>query len=196
MKKRAYIFFALLFVVVSIYGHWYVGLRDNRFALLGYEAKSGWSVGVEHSFFSEKIGFQYFKWLAGYDYYVNSQFVIFGGVYIGTTYSTNFYNTGANIKFFYSPIKWLGVEALINPHYDSDYKYETCWSFYTNWQVFNEVSLLVEYTNVPEYRISEQRIRSGLEFRVNNLSVIPMISIPTEGPIKTMRVLIGMKYKF
>ena len=56
------------------------------------------------------------------------------------------------------------------------------------------MGLIGQYTTVPEYRMSEKRIRAGFIFKDNNLSVSPIMSIPAKKDFKSMRVLVSMDY--
>ena len=55
---------------------------------------------------------------------------------------------------------------------------------------------MAQYTTIPEYRLSEKRVRAGFIFSYKELQVTPMLSIPVGEEIKSMRILCSFQYKF
>ena len=173
----------------------YVGLRDTKYAYAGYQWDSNWHVQLNHSVFIEHLKHQYVSGQGGYEWQ-GSGFELQGDVYFGTTYCGSFYDFGINVGGLYGPVKWLSLRAKLNARYDSGFKYKTCYLLGVDFNVTNQFSLLAQYTTIPEYRMSERRVKAGLRFKVKNLQVCPMLSIPVEGDASTVRVLIGFRYDF
>lgn len=194
--KRVGIVLFLTMVCVVAKAQFYLGLRDNKYALVGYEWSSGWNVQLDHSIFDESFKYQYIRCSGGFQFNDNKYFHISVSPFVGTTYCANFYDVGVNVVGNVFPVKWLGINAEINPRYDSDYGYTTCYMFGTDFRVNKEITILAQYSTIPEYRISEKRIKVGLRFSVKNLMVSPMLSLPIEGNSKTMRILVGCQYHF
>ncbi len=55
---------------------------------------------------------------------------------------------------------------------------------------------LMQYSTVPEYRMKEERCKLGLRFAYGNLSVTPMLSVPTDGEGKHIRLLCSFDFSF
>lgn len=90
----------------------------------------------------------------------------------------------------------FAIDITANPHYDTGADDTTCFAVGTTIHVHKDVALVAHYTTIPEYCLSEKRIRAGLDFKVQKLWVRPELSIPVEGVVKTVRVLCSMGYKF
>lgn len=186
----------LLMGCILVRAQFYIGLRDSKYAVAGYQWDSGWQVQLDQSIFETNLRSQYIRGGGGFQFYHNRYFDFMASAFAGTTYCNNFYDFGARIDGSYLPLKWLELDAGINPRYDSDYGYETTYLVGLKFHINDEIALLSQYSTIPEYRISEKRARLGLEFKVKNLAVAPMISVPVKGNTLNLRILVGLKYEF
>ncbi|MDD6482267.1 MAG: hypothetical protein PUF65_08415 [Lachnospiraceae bacterium] len=194
MKRIVYALIVAIFSICSSKAQYYIGFRDSKYAILGYTIDNKWQLQFDHSVFSEHFKYQYIRISGGYNY-TKGQIGLSANVYGGITYCNSFYDMGAKIYGYYLPLKWFGINAVINPHYDEGYDYKTCYMIGTLFRVTNEFSVLAQFNTIPEYRQSEDRVKIGLSIKVKNLHVSPMISVPTNGNTKTVRVLFGFKYE-
>lgn len=194
--KKILIFALFVSIAFLSYAQWSIGLRDNNYVNVAYELNKKWDFKLEHSVFSEKIAFQYARTNIGYKHQVK-EFMLSGVIYGGTIYNGNFYNAGVNFRTEYQPFNRFKVNAAINPHYDSGYKYTTCYDGGVWFNAYKELSLVGSVSNIPEYRDAETRMYLGLSFEVGPLWVSPRLSIPIDdASIKSRRVLVSMKYEF
>ena len=191
MKRLFFLIVLLLVQFVSPQVH--LSLRDNRYAGVGYLFLDKYDLKLEHSMFPEKLGFQYIRANVESKYTVE-QLMIFYKLYLGMLYNQNFYDVGGNLKLNYNLVDRIDLFADVNPHYDSGYEYETNYGAGANVRLYKGVWLAGQYTTVPEYRMSEKRIRVGFIFKEKNLNVSPVISIPAKKEFKSMRVLVSMDY--
>lgn len=174
-----------------------VGVRDNRHIFGEYLLKGKYQFRLEQSVYSEKIGFQslradvgYTSSIAGLRYY--------GGAYFGSVYNRSYCIAGANINLEYTFFDRLIINGRLNPHYDSTVKYKTCFLAGAGIIITKHIDFLAAYSTIPEYRMSENRIRAGFSFQVSNLEVQPIVSVSVKGndKAKTIRTLFCFKYSF
>lgn len=197
MRLRILFTALLLTVVARGLAQFGVGVRDNRYIYGDFTFARHLEVKLEHSVFSEKFGYQYVRGYFGYkngwnDLTYKTQ------AYFGTTYNGSYYSAGALVKGRYTLVRRLLVDAALNPHYDSDYGYKTCFSAGLGCVITKNIDILAAYTTIPEYRMSEKRVRAGFDFHVKSLSVYPELSIAVDGSSKTksLRALMGFRYQF
>ena len=89
-----------------------------------------------------------------------------------------------------------GLTGVVNPHYDSALDYLTCFTAGTDIHLYKGITFLMQYSTVPEYRMKEERCKLGLRFAYGNLSVTPMLSVPTDGEGKHIRLLCSFDFSF
>lgn len=194
-RRTIFLLLAILAADISASAQFSIGLRDNRFVNVAYKLHGTWDFKLEHSIFSEKPGYQYIRAYAGYGR-------AFGIVrlqatpYFGTTYNGSFYNLGAKAEGKVAIGSRVNVSAAANPHYDSQTGFKMCFSAGASVGIIKELGIFAGYSTIPEYRISEERIRAGLMFRVKGLWAAPSLSIPAKGPFKQFRVLTSLGYTF
>lgn len=114
-----------------------------------------------------------------------------------TTWNRNYQLLSAEVAVMYD-YRRLGLEGGINPRYDSGLDYETCWKAGAKVRITDPIAVRMSYYNIPLYRMSEQRLAGGFEFKVLNLKVAPELSVSMEKDtrLKNMRVLMSMNYDF
>jgi len=190
--KRLFLLIALLLVQFAP-AQVHLSLRDNRYASIGYHFWDKYDLKLEHSMFPEKPGFQYVRANAEANFSVE-QLMISYKLYFGMLYNQNFYDVGGDLKLNYTFINRINLFADVNPHYDSGYESETNYGAGASVRVYKGMGIVGQYTTVPEYRLSEKRIRAGFIFKDDNLSVSPIMSIPAKKDFKSMRVLVSMDY--
>lgn len=173
-----------------------IGLRDSKYAYISYQFKKHYNVKIEHSIYSGKIGTQYIRGILSYDNQMVDKIQFTSDIYYGTPYNTTFYNFGTKVKVKISPIKHFNLYTVLNPHYDSYYHYKTCYIIGTALEINKEIDFFAQYSTIPEYRQNEKRFNSGLNFHVKNITVEPFLSLPLEQPIKSIRVLVNLNYRF
>lgn len=174
-----------------------VGIRNNRFIDVSYLYKDHYSLKIEQSIFAESFGLQYMRGYAAYQTTLGC-FDIKGSAYFGSTFNRLYYSTGASIDVRYRPLRIFFVDGQFNPHYDSGDGYTTCYYGGLGCGLSKNIDVFIGYTNVPEYRMPEKRLNFGFDFHVNNLKVIPRLSLnlsSNAGP-KSLRPLINFEYTF
>lgn len=190
--------FALIMLLwcASAFGQVTLGLRDTHYAQVGYSYQDRWSATLEHSVYSEHMGYQKVRLMLGYKQTFDEKFTININPYASSLWNGDYQDFGvlANAEAKLAPM--FAVDITANPHYDAGADYTTCLAVGTTIQFHKDVALVAHYTTIPEYRLSEKRIRAGLDFKVQKLWVRPELSIPVEGEVKTVRVLCSMRYKF
>ncbi|MCC8038006.1 MAG: hypothetical protein LIP02_07735 [Bacteroidales bacterium] len=177
-----------------------VGLRNNRYIHAGYLFRGHWGAEVEHSVFSETIGYQYVRIGAGYVNNVRGLAFTLAPFW-GTTWNGFFWNCGAFAGARYrlpQGMRWLGVNAMVNPRYDSTIHYDTCWLAGLDFYVNSEICLVADYTTVPQYRVSEKLWRFGVRFTSGRLSVTPRVTMPADGRDRNthLQTLVDFSYQF
>lgn len=173
-----------------------VGLRDSRYACIGYILKDCYNFRVEHSLYSSKIGYQYVRCYLGYRT-VLKNFFLKTDCYFGTTYNRTYQNLGFWAESNYSVVKWLRINVTLNPHYDTYFGFRLCTEEKIEFNVFKDIDFLISHSSIPEYRQSEQRLKTGLNFHVIDcLWVKPVLSFPLTGEMKNFRVLMSFGYTF
>lgn len=180
---------------VSVSAQVFLGLRDNQYVSVGYTYRQFWSVKLEHSVFSQEFSTQYVRFMLGYRH-CGERIGIEVIPYYGTLYNGDFYNVGVEFSGQWRMLRNWGIECTANPHYDSGYDYKTCFMVGTNLHLYKAISAVLQYSTIPEYRMKEERVKFGFEFKVNELCVIPLLSIPIDSSGKNMRVLCNLRYQF
>lgn len=197
MKRCISLLIMMLCLSVS-YAQFSVGMRDNRYVFGQYLLDSHYNFKIEQSIFSEKIGFQTLRAYAGYESSIHDVLDYMAEAYFGAAYNRSYSTTGAIISAKYAFIKRLGIKASLNPHYDSKLGYSTCFLAGAFVGLSKEIDLIAAYTTIPEFRMSEKRIRLGFDFHVSRLTVSPNVSIAagSKQKVKNLRVLVGFSYCF
>ncbi len=173
----------------------YAGLRNNRYISVGYQDRH-WSVGVENTLFIRNLDEQYIRAMGGFRCATGVWGVDFESeAFVGANYKGRFYDMGLKVQLGkeWSRIK---VVAGVMPLYDSMLGYTTCYTVNAACRIIQEASLVLDVTNVPEYRMPEHRIVPGLLFRAKKLWVRPEVSIPLNDNIQFTRVLVSFRYDF
>ena len=125
-----------------------------------------WSVGLENTIFIRHLNEQYIR--------ANGTFRYSTGVW-GVKFSAEaFFGTNYAGRFYDSGLK-IGLAAC---------------------RVIQEAALVLDITNIPEYRMVEHRIVPGILFRAHKLWVRPELSIPLNDNVQFTRVLISFRYDF
>jgi hypothetical protein len=171
-----------------------VGSRDNQY-IYGECLYKGWHLKLEESVYSSKIGSQYVRLYAGYCLQ-NAQWSIDVDSYFGTPYNGKYNSYGCLASGTYVIQDKYHLKATINPHYDSGYKYETNFRIGAEADIFDQISIMAAYQEMPIYRMKEKRVYGGLIFKSGNLSVCPQISIPTDDVINHIRCIVNFRYCF
>lgn len=195
MKKNLFLLLLAITGSLSLSGQTLkLGLRDNQYGYAAYRFENNFSIKLEHSLFTERIGYQYVKVFVGYEANLKPVKISFEPYY-GRTYNGSFYNLGGLISCTYPVTDILQLKGVVNPNYDSKFKYETCFGIEGQAKLLKDIAFVAEFTNVPEYRMKEDRVKLGLLFKVDQLWVKPCISLETKGA-KTTRVLTSFEYTF
>lgn len=199
MNKYQRFLFAAVFALCSLaaFAQFGVGVCDNRFIYGDFTFLKHWEVSLEQSVFSEKPAYQYLRAYAGYKgEWKNIAYK--GQAYFGAAYNGSYNSYGAKIGVNYRVVPRFYVKAILNPHHDSGYGYETCFLAGCGVVLTDNIDVIAAYTTIPEYRMSEKRLRGGFDFHVGKLSVIPEASIAVSGSsrAKTLRTVIGFRYDF
>ena len=171
-----------------------VGTRDNQYIYGEFQHK-GWMVKLEESVFAEKMAHQYLRLYAGYRYEM-PLWSLSVQPYFGTSYNGNYCSSGCLVTGKYHLMDKYHFKAILNPHYDSGYKYETNFLIGAGADLSSQIGIKLEYQEMPIYRMKEKRLKCGFIFRTGNLSASPQLSIPTEGETKNIRCIVDFRYCF
>lgn len=174
-----------------------VGLRDTRYIYGQYTLHQHFFGRIEQSIYSESIGYQYMRGYLGYKTHVRNWGLMANG-YFGSIFNRNYHSEGAMLSAKYSFLKRLFLEGTINPHHDSGYGYKTCFNAYGGVGIIKTLDFIAGYSTIPEYRMSEKRVRVGFDFHSGNLNVSPLVSFATTGASKAnrLRVMVSFNYNF
>ena len=197
LKRLCTVVSMLMLCLINVPAQISVGMRDNRHVYGSYLLKGHYRFCVEQSLYAEKIGYQTLRGYIGYsDNLLDIDYS--GDVYAGSAYNGDYYNIGALLGARYKAAGRIIINARINPHYDSALGYKTCWEAGAGVVITDNINVIASYTTIPEYRMSEKRVRAGFEFSVKQLSVSPCLSVATSGAgkSKTLRALMSFSYKF
>ena len=186
------------FCIINAHAQFSAGIEDSRYAYGSYRFTNGIAFKIEHSIYSEKMGFQRLGFHVEYGniiaYGVRWETDLFGA----TTWNGNYQVVGGRLTLKYNYHHNFGVETTVNPRYDSGLHYKTCWKVGISQKIIDHIDIILGYTTIPEFRMSEKRLRGGFVFKVNKLKVSPELSISMqkETRFKNMRVLMSMNYEF
>ena len=181
-----------------------VGIRNGRFIQLEHTFARHIPLMIEHSMYSDKISRQYFRLHAGYrQEWLKNHLRLSGIAYWGSEHNGNYQDMGVFVSAGYDFGKkheYL-LQTTLNPHYDTGLKYKTCIGVLACLHVYRLASFCLEYTNLPEYRQSENRIRTGVRLRLTHpewgqLSVTPLVSIPVDERYEKIRLHVDFAYLF
>lgn len=170
-----------------------LGVRDNQFARIGYTYRN-WSGILENSIFITKFKNQVLNGYLNYRGEIG-KINYYGTLYSGFHYNNFYHSYGGICELKYSIIPWCFIRGGIRPHYDSNYGYKTAYTGNLGVKLHHDIYLLATYTNYPEYRLCNERIKGGLLLQVQNLEVQPEISIPINNKIENIRFLLSFNYK-
>lgn len=198
MKVKFFIFIVILFTVYSVdaFGQKAIllGVRDNEYARIGYQDRRNWYVIAEHSIFVTKLKNQVINGYAGYKGSLQKleyDGCLYGGVHYGGMYKM----IGGIAEAKYPVLSWCSVFGGVRPHYDTSYGYDTALRVGLSFALHKAISLRGEFTSYPEYRLCEKRIKTGFDFNVMDLKVSPELSIPIEGNLENIRLLMRFQYE-
>lgn len=191
----------LLFTILSI-SHAsdstaiFAGMRNNRYAFAGMQAKSGFGIAFENSVLVQKVDIQYARLAVFYAKELPFNLSVNYAFYGGMRYDKEFYDFGSRISALWKVHeRYLQLNAMLQPFYDSDLG--DLYGYLAGFRTFilPEVALFANFKNIPEYRDVERRIEGGLLFETNHLSVAPQISTPLSGDHPLTRVSVSFLYK-
>ena len=174
MKRNVLILLMMSLACFNLSAQLGLGLRDTRFVNVNYTIGGKYNIELEHSLYNEKFSKQHVRLSFSYKTDI-SHFTIKCKPYFGTIYSADYCDLGVRLGATYH-IGRVDLGADINPHYDSGYKYTTCWRAGASCRVYKELRLVAEYTTIPEYRESEKRVRAGFRYGTERLWVMPLFS--------------------
>ena len=173
----------------------FVGLRNNKYVFLGYQAKY-WSVGLENTLWIRNPEEQYIRANGGFRHDTGMWGLNFSAdAFAGANYTGRYFDCGLRIGVD-KAIGRVEFGAGIMPLYDSGIGYNTCYTVHAACRIVQEASVVVDVTNIPEYRMVEHRIVPGFLFRARKLWIRPELSIPLNDNIQFTRVLVSFRYDF
>lgn len=181
-----------------------LSMRDSRYVQFTHSfLHSHLPVTLEHSIYSEKISLQHFRLYAGYSTDIGKHLQLSLTAYAGSTHKGSYQDYGARFDgtLFFDSAHRYNALAVINPHQDSGLGYKTCYSLSTQLGFLPMAALHAEYTTIPEFRQSEQRIRVGIclhveSVRYGQLRVTPLLSIPLRQRYEKIRLHVNFDYHF
>ena len=176
--------------------------RDSRFLQFRYRFAHHYALALEHSIYPNKLSNQYFRFYGGAAFHPTQRLTLSAEAYFGSIYRDTYQNSGAFLSAAYVfGSDRLMFKATFNPHYDTTFYYESCYGFLLQWRTSRVVSLLGQFTNTPEYRQPERRIRTGFSVSLTQppfgtLTATPLLSIPIDGRYEQIRLHINLAYQF
>lgn len=181
-----------------------IAMRDSRFLQFQHVFFKHMPLMLEHSIYSEKISLQHFRLYAGYKHqFVNNHLRLQCLAYWGSTHNGMYQDYGAFVaaSYHFDSDDNYSLHATLNPHYDTGLNYKTCCSFETYVGVFKVAALYLAFSNIPEFRQPEDRIRAGVRLRIQSLahgtlSVCPQMSIPLQQRYEKIRLHVNFAYCF
>lgn len=196
MKLKLLVLIALL-LPLGAAAQFEAGLRNSRFVNVSYTLRDHFSFRLEHSVYAEKFGFQEVGLSAAYR---NEWRGLGYGVRVSgsTSWNGDYQHAGLKAHLSYSFFRRLLVFGCVNPLYDTDYKYKTCFSAGASCNIVKGIDVLASYTTVPDFRKSEKRVHAGFMLRSGQLYARPVISVPITGNtrFKSLRVLASLGWTF
>ena len=173
----------------------YVGLRNNKYVFAGYQGGS-WSVGLENTLWTRNPNEQYLRLNGRYS--LNTKLwdiQLSAHAFAGANYAGRYYYGRLQVGLD-KAVGRFSFGAGIMPFYESSFGYNTCYTVHAACRVIQEASIVVNLTNIPEYRMVEHRIVPGVLFKARKLWVRPELSIPLNNNIQFTRVLVSFRYDF
>ena len=190
--------FLFLSLFLSLFGaansQVYLGYRNARHVYVGYNFNKLFSAEVEHSLYAEKFGFQRVRLYGNYQRDFNA-FGLMVSPYFGTLWNGDYQDFGALVAASYTLGRFTPAFTA-NPNYDTQLKFKFNYSALLSVRVIKELDIFGEFTTVPEYRISEKQLRLGGDFHVGKLSARPIVSLPVEDGVKSVRVYCDFRFTF
>lgn len=172
-----------------------VGYRNMRHIYVDYSFNKSFAVEAEHSLYAEKFGFQRIRIYGIYNRDFN-RFRLRAVPYFGTIWNGKYQDFGAIVGGSYTFGRVTPV-ASVNPNYDTQLHFKFNYSGLLYVRIIDAMNLFGEFTTIPEYRISEKRVRLGGDFHVWKLSARPTVSLPVDkGGTKSVRVYCDFRYTF
>lgn len=196
MKLKLIVLIAILLPLTAA-AQFEAGLRNTRYANVSYTLKKHYTFKVEHSIFAEKFGFQQIGGSAAY--HNNWKELSYGAEVSGiTSWNRDYQIAGLKAHAAYRFLNRLLVFGCINPLYDTDYKYKTCFSVGAACGLVKGIGIFASYTTIPDYRKSEERVHAGFMLKSGHLYARPALSIPVSGNVrfKSLRVLASLGWQF
>lgn len=197
IAKTAILFLVMFLGFTTANAQFSVGIKDSRYVYGAYRLANGIDFKLDHSLYSEKMGFQRVGLHIGYERSLPYGLGVEADLSGATVWNGNYQVVSCELSLNYR-IHGFGVEATVDPRYDSGMKYDTCWRLGLSQQLTRPIAVTLQYTTIPVYRMSEKRIDGGFVFKVDNLTVAPALSVSAqkETRFKNMRVQMSMNYQF
>ena len=173
----------------------FVGLRNSEYACIGFQT-SCWSIGLENTLWIRNPKEQYIRLRGGYHQNTHLWNIqLSADAFAGVNYTGRFYDGAFKITLD-KTVGRVSFGAGVMPLYDSEMGYNTCYTVHAACRIIQEASVVVDVTNIPEYRMVEHRVVPGFLFKAQKLWVRPELSIPLNDNIQFTRVLLSFRYYF
>ena len=183
-----------------------IGIRDSRYLQYTYTIQHHFPLTIEQSLFSDNFRLQHIRIMGGYQHSIplshNNRLNLNYSLYFGGLYNGNYQDYGLkiNTQYYWSNLG-LTLQGILNPHYDTSFYYTTCYSIGAQIKLNYYVSLFAHYTNIPEYRQIEERVKTGFQIQLFSsedrcLTVRPHFAIPVHEPYQNTRLHVDFAYLF
>lgn len=194
MKSFIFMCSLLLLVCKNNYSQSLIlGVKNTRIAIAGYELSCKLGLLIENTMYVQDVKSQYIR-LALF-YKKDLQYKVNAGLFAfyGQRYNHDYYDLGVRL---FTDWHWkvFAFSGALQPLYDSEMKYHTCYSVAVNGYVFSDFAVAIEFKNIPEYRNVEKRASFGLLFDTPVLKVKPEVSIPLTNEEQLTRISISLLY--
>ncbi len=155
-----------------------IGLEKNNSLWVDYGFEKGIHLNVKHTAIADKLPRQ--SWRIGASYNFTPKYIQLNlNPFITSDWYASFVNVGCSFKLsnLLKDDKFkIGAEYM--PYYDNDLTFQNGWSIAAQVHVYKALSLLSEFGRKPDYRIAYKRFYIGLEAKISDLSVKPLLEIP------------------
>lgn len=173
-----------------------LGLKDTKYIYVNYTKNDFYDFKIEQSLYCSELEYQYARGYLGIHTDLK-RFFLKLACYFGSAYNRTYQNFGILAFSDYKIKKWLKFNFTLNPHYDTYFRFYLCTKTGFECCISKDINFIAYYSSIPEYRQPEHRLRTGINFHLNNrLWVEPILSVPITKQIKNYRILVGFGYTF
>ena len=173
-----------------------IGMRSSKYGSIGVEYKDIGFI-IENSIFIDDVNNQYIRTKAYHNFLITNWIHLTYTLFYGSRYNHDYFDYGGILEtHIKSTGKTIQAKGTFLPFYDSNLGHKYSYSASLIFLPFSEVGIIGGIRNIPEYRIPEKRVFSGLVFDLPHLWLQPEISTPLRRNAKSVtRLTFNFIYK-